>query len=128
MGDPALFKAIVPQFVVPDVVSTAEYYRDTLGFLILGYFLDPPVFAMVRRGEVEIHFGKADTGALPHTNESLRRGLGSDAYIIVSDIEGLHAELAAAGANILVPPTKRVYGSIEFEILDCDGHKVVFGD
>jgi predicted enzyme related to lactoylglutathione lyase len=127
MDNPAAFKAIVPQLVVADVVRTAEYYRDVLEFTILGYFLDPPVYAMTRRGEVEIHFGKSDNGDI-FSNESLRKGLGADGYIIVSDIEGLHTELVAAGANVICPPTKRVYGSIEFEILDCDGHKIVFGD
>jgi hypothetical protein len=41
---------------VPDVVTAAEYYRDVLGFRILGYFLDPPVYAIVARDSVEIHF------------------------------------------------------------------------
>lgn len=127
MAEKAYFKAIVPQFVVADVVRTAEYYRDTLGFEIIDYFLDPPVYAMCRRGSIEVHFGKSDDGNI-FTNESIRKGLGSDAYIIVSDIHGLFDELQAAGANIIVPITKRIYGSTEFEILDCDGHKVVFGD
>ena len=127
MNDPPLFKAIIPQFVVPDVVKTAEYYRDTLGFTILGYFLDPPVYAMVHRDNIEIHFGKSDTGAT-RTNQTLRKGLGTDAYIIVSDINGLHNELVAAGANVLDEPIKRIYGSIEFEVLDCDSHKLTFGD
>jgi hypothetical protein len=30
------FTAVVPQFTVPDVVRTAEYYRDVLGFHIAG--------------------------------------------------------------------------------------------
>lgn len=123
----AKFKQLTTQLVVPDVVRTAEYYRDTLGFTILGYFLDPPVYAMVRRDDIEIHFGKSDTGET-FSNQTLRRGLGADAYMIVSDIDALHDELTAAGANVTLPPTKRVYGSIEFEILDCDGHKIVFGD
>src|SRR5882762_8987378 len=66
---------ICPQFVVPDVVAAAEYYRDVFGFRILGYFLDPPVFAMVGRDASEIHFGKADGGALPSPNVS-RRSIG----------------------------------------------------
>ncbi len=40
-------KGIAPQFVVPDVVRSAEHYRDTLGFTIADYFGDPPVFAIV---------------------------------------------------------------------------------
>src|ERR1041385_646505 len=127
MSERPVMKALTFPFVVPDVVKSAEYYRDVLGFTILGYFLDPPVYAMVRRDQVEIHFGKSDSGET-HTNQTLRKGLGNDAYIIVSDIDGMHAELAAAGANIVQEPVRRVYGSIEFEILDCDGHKVTFGD
>jgi len=66
-------QSIAPQFVVPDVVRTAEWYRDNLGFEILGYFLDPPVYAMVRRHSVEIHFGKGDTDTTVN-NESIRCG------------------------------------------------------
>ena len=32
------FRAAVPQFAVSDVVRTAEYYRDVLGFEIAGYW------------------------------------------------------------------------------------------
>ena len=32
------FVAAVPQFAVPDLVQTAEYYRDVLGFQIAGYW------------------------------------------------------------------------------------------
>lgn len=123
MSEGARLLQLIPQFVVPDVVKTAEYYRDILGFEILGYFLD----AMVRRDETEIHFGRSDNGEV-FSNESLRKGLGADAYIVVSDLDGLYKELAKKGANIIQEPVKRVYGSIEFEILDCDGHKVVFAD
>jgi hypothetical protein len=56
---------ISPQFAVPDVVVAAEYYRDKLGFQILGYFWDPPVYSIVRRDSVEIHFGKLDAGMAP---------------------------------------------------------------
>ncbi|WP_256386726.1 hypothetical protein [Flavobacterium psychrotrophum] len=32
-----------PQLLVKNVVLTAEYYRDVLGFSVIGYALDPPV-------------------------------------------------------------------------------------
>jgi len=62
------FYRMAPQFVVPDVVAAAEYYRDKFGFEILGYFLDPPVFAIVRRDSAEIHFGKSDNGEVNLNN------------------------------------------------------------
>jgi hypothetical protein len=61
-------RMISPQFVVPDVVVAAEYYRRVLGFRILGYFLDPPVFAIVARDSVEIQFGRADGETPPSPN------------------------------------------------------------
>ena len=60
MSEPVRFKTIIPHFVVLDVVKTTEYYRDVLGFAILGYFLDPPLFALVKCDDAELHFGKAD--------------------------------------------------------------------
>lgn len=118
------FKSIAPSFVVSDVVATAEYYRDVLGFEILGFFADPPVFAMVGRGGVEIHFGKAD--ADPQRSNLELRKISSDAYIWVDDVEALHQELIASGADIIEGPTLRIYNCVEMEVRDCNGFKLVF--
>ena len=127
MSEKVQFKALVPQLVVPDVIKAAEFYCDKLGFELLGYFLDPPVYAMVRRDDVEIHFGKGDGDEIS-TNESVRRGLGHDIYIIVSDIEGVFRELTEAGVEVVEGPIKRLYGSIEVVAKDCFGFKIVFGN
>lgn len=121
----AKLTAICPQLMVPDVVAAAEYYRDVLGFRILGYFLDPPVFAMVARDAAEIHFGKTDAGAAPSPNR-LRRAIGSDVYIWVNDLHALHAELKERGAKILAGPVQRVYNCLELEVEDLNGFKLVF--
>lgn len=121
------FTGLAPQFIVPDVVATAEYYRDKLGFEILGYFLDPPVFAMVRRGAAEIHVGKSDTGEM-QVNENVRHGMGTDAYIFVEGINELHAELLANGVEIIEGPIKRIYDCVEITIRDCNGFQLVFGE
>ncbi|HTH39115.1 MAG TPA: VOC family protein [Pyrinomonadaceae bacterium] len=120
------FKKIATQFVVEDVVRTAQYYRDVLGFEILGYFADPPVYAMVARGGVEMHFGKADNRR--QVSSTGRRRVGFDAYIWVDDISGLFDELTKAGAEIVEGPVKRVYESTEFVVKDCNGFTLVFGD
>jgi catechol 2,3-dioxygenase-like lactoylglutathione lyase family enzyme len=127
MNRPVEFKRIATQFIVDDVVRTAEYYRDVLGFDLLGYFADPPVFAMVSRGAAEMHFGKAD-GSAQTSNRLLRRGLGCDAYIWVDDISKLHDELSASGAHIIEGPVKRIYHSTEIVVQDCNGFVIVFGN
>lgn len=118
-------KGIAPQFVVPDVVQAAEYYRDVLGFEILGYFLDPPVFAMVDRDGIQIHFGKNDES--PHfTNSAVRRD-GLDAYIWVEDCDALYKEFKAAGAVIMDGPITRSYGNREIIVRDRFGFRLAFG-
>jgi predicted enzyme related to lactoylglutathione lyase len=121
------FKKLATQFVVEDVVATAEYYRDVLGFEILGYFADPPVYAMVSRGGVEMHFGKAEERPADVTSTQLRH-VGFDAYIWVDDIQELFEELTASGAKIIEGPVRRIYESTEVEVADCNGFKIVFGD
>lgn len=128
MPERAKLTKAAPTFVVLDVVKTAEYYRDVLGFTILGYFLDPPVYAMVARDEVEIHFGKADEGGEMQVNESVRKGLGSDVYIFVSDIHKLHEEFLERNVKIIEGPIRRVYNCVEITINDCNGFQLVFGE
>lgn len=122
-----IFTGLAPQFVVPDVVQTAEYYRDKLGFEILGFFAEPPVYAMVRRDQAEIHFGKADTEIM-QMNESVRRGLGTDAYIFVTDVSALHQEFIENGVEIIEGPIKRIYDCVEITVKDCNGFQLVFGE
>jgi hypothetical protein len=122
----ARLMSVSPEFIVPDVVDSAEYYCQTLGFQLLGVFLDPPVYAMVRRDSVVIHFGKAASGSQPAPNHTRRPGLGLDAYIWVSDLDALHAELNRRGANIIDGPVMRVYQCYEMVVEDNFGFRLAF--
>ena len=46
--------SIAPYFIVDDVVATANYYRDKLGFAYERFWNEPPSFCMVRRSGVVI--------------------------------------------------------------------------
>jgi len=117
---------VSPEFIVPDVVKSAEYYRDTLGFKVLGFFLDPPVYAMVERDSVVIHFGKVAAEHQAAPNHTRRPSLGLDAYIWVSDLDALHAELKDRGARIIEGPVMRVYKCREMVIEDNCGFHLAF--
>jgi hypothetical protein len=84
------FEAAVPQFTVPDVVRTAEYYRDVLGFEIAGYWDGeragfetdpPPVFGIVQRDRIQVFFNRADAA-------SIRTDRGSDGYDVYLRVSG----------------------------------------
>jgi predicted enzyme related to lactoylglutathione lyase len=114
----------VPQFTVPDVVRTAEYYRDVLGFTIEGYWADPPVFAIVERDDVRIHFNHGGAGFVPGG-----RAPGAyDAYLNVTGVDRLAEDLRARGADIIDGPETRVYGQRELVIRDANGLVLAFGE
>src|SRR5262249_13953067 len=52
--------AIAPYFLVHDVVSTANWYRDVLGFRYERFWGEPPSFCMVKRGEIVIMLPQVD--------------------------------------------------------------------
>ena len=74
----------------------------------------------------EIHLGKADGDGVK-LNESVRRGLGTDAYIFVSDINALHQEFMDRGVEIVEGPIRRIYDCVEITIRDSNGFQLVFG-
>lgn len=126
MSDHPKIIGIAPQLVVEDVVKTAEYYRDKLGFSIIDYFLDPPVYAMVHRDGFQIHFGKADAGHFK-TNGDYRK-ISTDFIIWIPEIDLFYEEVKERGADIVEDIVQRVYGSREFRIKDCNGYLITIAD
>lgn len=127
------FEAAVPQFTVPDVRRTAEYYRDVLGFRIAGYWdgrsatpdaNGAPLFGIVQRDGIQVFFNRAD-GAMPRGG----RAEGAyDVYIRVRGLDALAAELRQRGADIVDGPEDREYGQREVVVRDCNGLMIGFGE
>ena len=53
---------IAPYFIVDDVVATANFYRDKLGFHYERFWGDPPAFCMVKRGGIVIMLKQVTRG------------------------------------------------------------------
>ena len=127
------FERAVPQFTVPDLVGTGEYYRDVLGFQLAGYWdgeqvslspKTPPVFAIVQRDNIEVFFNRAD-----QPNVRTGRAAGAyDAFFHVTGIDALAAELQTRGADILDGPETRVYQQRELVVRDCNGLILCFAE
>src|SRR5437764_15294805 len=96
-------------FLVADAVRAAEYYRDRLGFSIVGYFFEePPVFAMVGRDDQIIMLSLMTAGRRGGSNRNYKDD-GLDAYLWVDDVDALHGEFRQRQADILSPPLLPVY-------------------
>lgn len=131
MGGAVRFESVVPQFTVADVVQTAAYYRDVLGFGVNGYWDGEQVsnepgrvalFAIVSRDDVQVFFSRGERSAATRTSD------GYDAYVRVTAIDALAEELRARHADIVDGPEDRVYGERELVVRDCDGRLIAFGE
>jgi predicted enzyme related to lactoylglutathione lyase len=129
--DPASAQArwhIAPCFVVDDVVATANYYRDTLGFRYERFWSDPPSFCMVSRGGVIIMLTQLERPGLMRPNHSVDPEGGAwDAYVWVDDVDALYAELTLRGVRIVRDICDQVYGCRDFDLEDCNGYRLCFG-
>jgi catechol 2,3-dioxygenase-like lactoylglutathione lyase family enzyme len=119
-------EGIAPLFLVKDVVRAAEYYRDKLGFEIGPYFLDPPAFAIVRRGKIAIMLSLT-RDAHGGSNTVWKRE-SFDAYIWVESADDIHAQLKARHADLLSGPELKSYGMKELDVRDADGYVIRFGE
>ena len=119
---------IAPYFLVDDVVTTANFYRDKLGFHYERFWGNPPAFCMVRRAGIVIMLSQ-----FPRT-ESMRpnhladpNGGAWDAYVWVDDVEGLYHEFQRKAVNIARDICNQPYGNRDFDVEDCNGYRLCFG-
>ena len=118
--------AAVPQFSVPDVLATVQYYRDRLGFAVGDVVADPPEWGAVVRDNVELFFNRLPAGATGHPRI---RALGAyDAYFRVTGVDQLAADFRERGAVIREGPVDRVYDVREVVVEDLNGLVLAFGE
>lgn len=117
--------AASPVLLVADVVKAHDYYAAKLGMRSPKLWGEPPRFAIPQRDGVSLMLNQVDMGAPIYPNA--RYEGRADAYFWVQDVDVLHAEFKAAGADIVCEPQDEVYLMREFSVRDIDGHILIFG-
>ena len=119
---------IAPYFIVDDVVTTANYYRDSLGFDYERFWGDPPRFCMVRRNGIIIMLSQLDTTGVMRPNSLANPEDGAwDAYIWVEDADALYSEFQAKVVKIARAICDQEYGCRDFDVEDINGYRLCFG-
>jgi predicted enzyme related to lactoylglutathione lyase len=120
--------AVAPYFLVDDVVATANYYRDQLGFAYHRFWNVPPSFCMVERSGIVIMLAQPDQTGRMRPNRVVAPERGAlDAYIWVDDADALCAEFRSRGVAIARDVRDEPYQCRDFEIDDCNGYRLCFG-
>jgi uncharacterized glyoxalase superfamily protein PhnB len=133
---------VASSFLVDDVVATAEWYRDKLGFTA-DYYSDDHAHDEdgndIPGSGAEVYFAiMARDGYRVMLVKTMRRGVGVisnwaskpntlDAYFWCEGVDEIFAHAKAARAEIIEEPVARPYGIREFTLKDHDGRAITFG-
>lgn len=107
---------IHPSLAVSDVPAAVAFYTTKLGFTLDFTGGDPPTFAGVSLGRVQMFL---EQGTPNPTSSAV--------YFVVSHADELYAFHRANGVEILHPPADRQYGLRDYDVLDLTGYRLAFG-
>jgi catechol 2,3-dioxygenase-like lactoylglutathione lyase family enzyme len=120
----AALTGIAPQFLVDDLDAAIAYYRDKLGFDV--DFCYESFYASVSRNGFAIHLKCAPKTVSDRAHRKQHEHL--DAYIAVTGVAILHAELRSRGALITKPLEQRPWSCKDFYVEDPDGYILCFSE
>ena len=124
------YQRAVPVLQVANVATSLRWYVDVLGFTPDTFPKTPPYsFAILRRDGAEIMLQCADEAraADPSERKSDPEFLWS-IYLRISGATVLDvAGAVEKKAKLLRGPERMLYGLVEFEVCDPDGHRVCVG-
>lgn len=118
----AAISSAAPQFLVDDLARALAFYEERLGFR--RDFVHDDFYASVSRDGAVIHLKCAPKLAAERAHR--RSGEHLDAYLAVSAIDELHAELVGRGAPIAKALGARPWGTVDFYVADPDGYVLCF--
>lgn len=112
-----------------DVKKAVDYYTEVLGFECPGGIFEGVapgeggVYAIVRRGDIEVHLQIRRREVFAGKRESIE----CDSYVFVPDVDALFEEFKAKEVVIHQAPENASYGLREFVLEDPEGHRLTFG-
>jgi len=112
----------VTVFLVGNIEPTMEWYKR-LGFEPEYY---PPGFAILRRDDIEI-FLQQQPGYVSPDDPGRRERHAWNVYIMTDNVKALYDEYSGLpGLKISRQLSPQDYGMIEFDVMDLNGHRLVF--
>lgn len=120
------FNNLIPMLLCRDVQASIRFYVDVLGFEVVDRMdnVGRTGFASLRNGRTKIML--ASPTYVPENPKLDGRYTQSVYYFYPDDVEALHAQVKVKGRE---PSDLKVrfYGLKEFELVDPDGHVLLFG-
>ena len=126
---PEGYESAIPYLICKDAARAIEFYKEAFAATELERIPMPDG----RVGHAELKIGGATimlADEFPDMGTVSPQSLGGTTVrmmIYVADVDAFAARAAAAGAQVLQPPTDQFYGDRNCKLLDPSGHVWMFG-
>ncbi len=115
-----------PVLLVSDVIASANYYRDRVGFSYQRFWGDPPCFCILQRDNFHLMLSQVEDSKSIVPHHRVVNNLWN-VYFWVEEVDTFYRELKERGAIIDYELCEQPYGCREFGIRDPDGYDIAFG-
>ena len=123
-GGAPVLKTVIPILLVRDVTTSAEWFRDRLGFAVDFLHGLPPFYGSVSRDAVCLHLRFVHQPAF--AGLAAREKSLIAASIEVGYVQGLFEEMSGRGAEFVLFFAKQAWGGTDFHVRDPDGNVISF--
>lgn len=101
---------------VSDIQTAVEFYTNKLGFSVAFTYGDPPTFAGLNLGKVQMFLQQGEPSPK-----------GCQVYFVVGDADELYEFHRSNGVEIAAPLDDRDYGLRDYAVRDLHGYHLSFG-
>jgi catechol 2,3-dioxygenase-like lactoylglutathione lyase family enzyme len=105
-----------PTLSVSSVLAAVDFYTKKLGFSPGFLWGEPPTFAGVNLGNVQIFLAQGDPSPK-----------GCEVYFHIGDADELYEYHRINGVEVVEPPGDRLYGLRDYSVRDLHGYRLTFG-
>lgn len=123
----AELKANSPVLLVSDVVFSANWYKDKLGFHFEKLYGDPPSFCILERDNCFLMLCNTKSKDEIKPNWKIVDKMWN-VYFWTDNAEAAYKEFKQKGANIDYEIYVTPYNIKEFGVIDPDGYDIAFGE
>lgn len=129
-------RPVVPCLRYRNAPAAIDFLVDAFGFERHAVYADDSDPSIIHHAQLTLGDGMVMLGSAVETEFTETAdmaladqlgGVSASVYVVVDDVDEHHARAAAAGAEILLPPTDQDYGGREYTARDPEGNVWSFG-
>lgn len=121
-----MLNGLTPMLICADVQASIKFYEDVIGLEVEGRMDDVGKTGWASLGKGNVHIMLASPTYFPEMPKVNDRYYQAQYYFYTDKLEELHEHIKGKGVEV-TGIIEQFYNMREFELVDPDGHILIFG-